>query len=219
MNLYQKLLKITDEIGKIEKTGKNTTQNYNFIEAAEVTVQVKKMLVEHGVLILPSATNQQIIQKEKGVKATLDINYTIIDAENPTERMELSWVGEGDDSLDKATQKAGTSAHKYFLMKLFNISDKDDPDADSPDTGKVVSRIEPKKTFGFATNPQRKRIVDELASKGVSGNGAVVVLQALVQKDSTASLTQDEAESVLKQLQGMTDKEVQNILSVTVPFN
>lgn len=50
----------------------------------------------------------------------------------------MPWTGEALDYGDKATNKAATSAQKYYLMRQFNISEKgEDPDADSPDKGTV----------------------------------------------------------------------------------
>lgn len=168
-NLYQKLLAITEEIGKIEKTGRNDFHKYNFIEAAEVTAHVKAQCVKHGVLIIPSASNHVIAEKEKGVKATIDLNFIIINAENPEETITATWLGEGDDTSDKATQKAGTSGVKYFYMKLFNISDKDDPDAESPETGKVVT--EPK-----LTAEQVKELIEIVKGKGIDDKNEAINL-------------------------------------------
>jgi hypothetical protein len=137
MNLYQKLLKITEEIGTVEKSGRNQQQGYAFIEQAQVVAAVRVALAKYGVMILPEATIRTLdkFQNQKGttfVWARVSSRYTIVNADDPEERMVLEWDGgEAMDTSDKATNKAITASQKYFLMKLFNISDREDPDLQS----------------------------------------------------------------------------------------
>lgn len=137
MNLYQKVNAISNEIGKIAKTGRNTNQGYGFIEQAIVVAIIKPLLTEYGVAIIPSVDKHQVMLKEKGAKIIVDITFTVVNTDKPDETIICHWVGEGDDSLDKGTNKALTAAQKYFYMKLFNISDKDDPDAEGKDLGNI----------------------------------------------------------------------------------
>lgn len=141
-NLYQKLLLITEEIGKIEKTGRNSQQGYEFIEQAQVVAEVRVQLAKHGVMIIPETVSRTLgryeVTRSNGkpgvdIHARVASRYTLVNADNPDEKMVCEWdAGEAIDSGDKATNKATTASHKYFLMKLFNISDKDDPDAETP---------------------------------------------------------------------------------------
>ena len=143
MNLYQRLLAITEEVGKIEKTGKNSQQGYAFTEHSEVVSTLKPLLVKHGVMVIAETrgrTLQQVTNAKGTVftQASVCSRYTLINADKPEERMECDWdAGEALDTSDKATNKATTASQKTFLMKLFHISDKDDPDNDSPQTGQV----------------------------------------------------------------------------------
>ena len=43
----------------------------------------------------------------------------------------MGWLGESADYGDKGVNKAETSGTKYFLMRLFNISEKGEEEADS----------------------------------------------------------------------------------------
>lgn len=139
LNLYQKLLKITEEVGKIEKTGKNAMQGYSFIEQARVVAELRPQLAKWGVFIIPETVSRRIerFENKKGtisVHANVGSRYTVVNADKPEERFISEWdAGEAIDTSDKATNKAATASHKYFLMKLFNISDKDDADSESPE--------------------------------------------------------------------------------------
>lgn len=190
-NLYQKLLAITEEIGKIDKTGRNTKQDYTFIEQAQVVAEVRVQLAKHGVMIIPETVSRTLerhdVTRSNG-KAGVDVHvnvksrYTIVNADKPDERMVCEWdAGEAIDSGDKATNKATTASHKYFLMKLFNISDKDDPDADSP-------VVQPKRS--------EKLVEARTAPVGTESNGPLIhpaTLKALKQAFVDAQITGESA--------------------------
>lgn len=134
-NLYQRLLAITEEVGKIEKTGKNQQQGYAFTEYSQVAAEVRAQMAKHGVMIVPETVERRMAQitNSKGTtftQANVSSRYTLINADNPEDRMVCEWDGgEALDTSDKATNKAITASAKNFYMKLFNISDKEDPDA------------------------------------------------------------------------------------------
>lgn len=137
LNIYQKLLKITEEVGKIEKTGKNQQQGYAFTEHSQVVAEVRVRLAEYGVMVIAETVSRSVEQfvSAKGTTtfhANVVSRYTIVNADKPEERIVCEWdAGEALDTSDKATSKATTASQKYFLMKLFHISDKDDPDLES----------------------------------------------------------------------------------------
>lgn len=172
MNLYQKLLAITEEVGKIEKTGRNTSQGYAFIEQAKVVAELRPQLAKHGVMIMPETIDRTINQftnKNGNVTfhAVVVSRYTVINADNPEERMVLDWhAGEALDMSDKATNKATTASQKTFLMKLFNISDQDDADKESPEvTGSAPAATKvatPKPSAGNPVSANQAKLLKDL---------------------------------------------------------
>lgn len=150
LNLYQKLLKITEAVGTIEKTGRNSKQNYSFIEQAQIVAELRPQLAKWGVMIMPETVSRSIERYDvtrsggyKGVDIHANVvsRFTVINADKPDERFVCDWDGgEAIDSGDKATNKATTASQKYFLMKLFNISDKEDADGESPAAAPVAQR-------------------------------------------------------------------------------
>lgn len=141
LNLYQKLAAITGEIGTIKKDGRNKDQGYAFIEYAAVAGELRKLFAKYNVVIvprMPQHANQQrdTMRSAKGsvgYHILIDFTYTVVNADNPDDKFTVTWTGEATAWDDKGTNKAATSALKYYLMRQFNISEKgDDPDADTP---------------------------------------------------------------------------------------
>lgn len=193
MNLYEKLLLVTDEVGRIDKTGINSFQKYAYIEQGEVAARVRAALVKHKVFIFPEVVAQNVTAMDKGFHALLDMKFTIVNAETPEERVVLSWwAGEGSDTSDKAVNKAGTAGHKYFLMKLFNISDKDDPDAQTPD-------LKPKTKPTFIKPAVMSLLRSLMREKDMTGDAASAFVQSIL--GHPAPLSEAEAETLITELE------------------
>lgn len=218
-NLYQRLLAITDEVGKIEKTGHNTTQGYKFIEQARVVAEVRAAMVKHGVMIMPEivARNVERFTVTRGsgkagvdVHATVKSRYTIINTDKPDDRFTCEWDGgEAIDASDKATNKAGTASHKYFLMKLFNISDQDDPDASSPEPP-------PAKETALISSETYAKLLTGLKFKGITEKEqAVKLLDVLAVEMSgvrATGLTEPQAKVLNQRLVLLPAEEAQRLL-------
>lgn len=133
-NIYQKLNSVMAEVGTLPKTGRNTNQNYAFIEQAYMMAVLRPLFVTHGLVILPEIISTDWHQAEgaKQTTARCQMRFTLVNADNPAEKLECLWAAEGADMGDKGVNKAGTSGEKYWLMKMLMLSDKDDPDAESP---------------------------------------------------------------------------------------
>ena len=142
LNLYQKLNKISVEIGTVGKTGKNLQQGYAFMEQAEIMMRARKLLDEYGVTIIPETLDRTLYERDvvrtngkQGIDSHVQVKskFTLVNSDEPKERIECLWDGgEAIDSGDKATNKAITASQKYFYIKLFNISDKEDADTTRP---------------------------------------------------------------------------------------
>jgi hypothetical protein len=139
LNIYQKLAAITGEVGVVKKGGRNQEQGYSFIEYAAVAGELRSLFWKYGVVVVPrmqSPSKQRHLDiTSKGGKAgyyvQIEFYFTIVNADNPDDHFNVSWTGEAADFGDKATNKAATSALKYYLMRQFNISEKGEEEADA----------------------------------------------------------------------------------------
>lgn len=134
--LAARLAAISKEIGTVAKSGKNTQQHYDFIEYAVVSGKMRDLLEKHGVAIIPSVTDyeKEIITSKNGGAGfhyVIKMHFTAINADDSADRIEADWLGEASDYGDKAINKAETSGVKYFYMRLLNISEKGEQEADA----------------------------------------------------------------------------------------
>ena len=132
--LYQKIGAIMAEIGRMEKTGEGKGLPYKFIEYAVLAAKVRELFKAHGIVML-CAINDCVQTTQPTANGTtlhtiVHAAFTLVDTATG-ETLSQSWYGEANDNGDKGVNKAGTAATKYFLMKLFLVSDKDDPDAEN----------------------------------------------------------------------------------------
>lgn len=168
--LAAKLAAISKEIGAVAKSGKNTEQHYDFIEYAVVSGKMRELLDKHGVMIVPSVTGyeKEVItsrQGRTGFHFVITMHFTAINAEDKDDRIEANWLGEASDFGDKAVNKAETSGTKYFYMRLLNISEKGEQEADAvtPEVNSVApANYDP--TLDFKTIREQLDMLDDMDS-------------------------------------------------------
>lgn len=131
--VHAKLSKILSEVGSIEKRGKNTAQNYAFVRAEDVYDRVRVLLVEHGVMLVPSVVEviPSVGKTSKGadlIMRDVVVELTFTDVESG-DSLTSRWAGAGSDSGgEKGLYKAFTGAMKSFLLSLFLVPSDTDPD-------------------------------------------------------------------------------------------
>lgn len=146
LNIYQRLLKITEELKTVEKNlNVQVTKNnsYKAVGERDVLDAVKPLEVKYGVYSY--AYDRKVIDSGELVSTRkdyqtgeyhdikqlylrLEVTYRFINVDNPTEYIDIKTYGDGIDTGDKATGKAMTYADKYALLKAYKISTGEDPD-------------------------------------------------------------------------------------------
>ena len=157
MNIYEKMLAATVEVGNVAKNlevgiGKN---RYKVTGEADVLAAVKKIEAKYGIYSYPISrkivasdtyTTTKTYDNGNSAESTtlfmrLEIVYRFLNIEKPDEYIDIVSYGDGVDTNDKAPGKAMTYADKYALMKAYKIITGDDPDQDaSGDIGKKAAK-------------------------------------------------------------------------------
>ena len=133
--LYEKLSLAMKSCSYIEKTGENTFHGYSYVTSSDVLERVNDALTSVGLItaVTPTLLDLREVQTAKGnidKHATISVTISIIDIETG-ESVQISGIGSGQDSGDKAIMKAETAAIKYAYMLSFCIATGDDPEADN----------------------------------------------------------------------------------------
>ena len=168
LNLRQKLIQVYRDIDHVEKAGRNSKQNYNFVRAADVLRAVRNSFAALGIYAETNydllgtydiKTNSGGIMHTATVKATIKLYDTDSD-----ETKTISGLGDGADSGDKGIFKAQTGATKNALRNGTLLPDEADPEADQSvdENTSDKDRFEPEPDFQQARHaapaPQAKRV-------------------------------------------------------------
>lgn len=165
--LYEKLSLAMKSCSYIEKTGENTFHGYSYVTSSDVLERVNDALTSVGLItaVTPTLLDLREVQTAKGnidKHATISVTISIIDIETG-ESIQISGIGSGQDSGDKAIMKAETAAIKYAYMLSFCIATGDDPEADTNIDLNTHTVSQPKSdiTRKKVTSPQTK-VIDDL---------------------------------------------------------
>ena len=133
--LNAKIVKMSKDIGKVDKDGKNTMQKYDYISSNQLMGILREKLEKYKLSIVPQITEHQTETFESngktGSRTKIFMDFEVMDLE--TGYFEIKkWIGIDQDFGGKDFQQACTTCFKYFCFQLFKISDKDDdPDQKS----------------------------------------------------------------------------------------
>lgn len=231
-NLAAKLVTVASSVGWVEKAGRNTAQNYDFVRAVDVFAQVRKLLAEQRVVFSLDITDVEHIPytSKSGTQTFLTTvrgNASFIDADTG-EVITGGAAGTGADTGDKSTAKAITALLKYALIAALLLPTGDDPEADeSTDrnqqaqpkpvtTGPTPPKAEQVKTERVGlTNPQKTKLAVVLKEKGIKSNDQRhMFLMTAVGKHSTSQMTSADLDKALAEAEKADSLAVTNALAV-----
>lgn len=147
MNIFQRMLKVTEEIQKVAKNLNvqiNQNASYKAVSEVDVLEAVKPIEIKYGVYSYPrdrEIIETSILETEKTYNGNKTVSknlfmrikttYRFVNVDKPSEFIEMVTYADGIDSGDKGTGKAMTYADKYALMKAYKICTGEDLDAEA----------------------------------------------------------------------------------------
>lgn len=222
LNVYQKVAAILGEITAIAKEGTNSEQHYKFIEHGQVSGALREKFGKYGLVIrmgVLERTEKEITTSggKKALNIVVRYSIKVINADKPDDFFEETWDGEATDYSDKATSKASTTAMKYYLMRLFQISDRDDKDPDET----TVDRGDARQSAAAATAPaipekmtkaQNDRIFAILSAKGITGDDAKTIIYKALTVKSVTEVTSAQAKALIDKLDKTEPEKLKGML-------
>lgn len=143
LNLHQRLLKIANIAGALQRTKEG--YGYRYVPEEDIQAKVTAGMQKYGVMlyeqIVPGSLKMEardyIRVNSKGketpvheIMVSADAIYTWVNVDNPEERFDVPWaiVGQMEDA-SQAFGAATTYCNRYFLMKSLQLATTEaDPD-------------------------------------------------------------------------------------------
>lgn len=126
----QALSLVMAELPAIGK-GDRSPEGYSYRGIEAITKHLQPLLARHGVVIVPTASIQNVVpspaMKDGWQDVYLNVAWAIFGPDGDS--IEAHTCGIGRDRADKGVNKAQTQAYKYLLLHLLAVADKAD-DAD-----------------------------------------------------------------------------------------
>lgn len=213
LNLHQKILKIADAAGVLQKTKDGF--NYKYVPEEEIQAKVTAYMQKYNVMLYPSIVPGTLkvepytyqkpktkkVKDERGKDVIIDytvpvnevivhaeVTYTWVNADKPEETMECHWayVGQMEDA-SQAFGAGATYGNRYYLMKALQLATTEaDPDA---------YRNKQKQAENYELEKEQKAAAEELAK----------AVKAVVDKGSTLmkmGFTKEQVMDVVGKLNG-----------------
>ena len=189
LNIHQKLLKVVEMAGVLQKSASGF--NFKYVPEEEIQAKVTAGMKKYGLMLYPTIvpgtlrvepqTYEKYDNKIKGNKTMreyLVVAETInkwVNVDNPDEYVEIPWVLIG--SMEDASQAFGAGAtycNRYFLMKTLQLATtEDDPDSyrSKQKAAENYEDDEAAKAVAEALKVEVKKVVDagsKLIASGVN---------------------------------------------------
>lgn len=173
LNIYQKLIEVRKSVPYLKK--ENSGYQFKYVSSSQTLGALREAMDTQGLMLIPKVTNKEIRDHStrKGDHeyfTAIDIEFTWVNAEAPSETIVCPWYGQGLDDGEKGVGKALTYAEKFFLLKFFNIAtDKDDPDSIQKPNKPTLKEATPPKVDELTIDAMRDEMARWVASKGLDG--------------------------------------------------
>ena len=165
LNIYQRKAKAMLALSSIPKNGYNSYAKYHYATDADVLDTMRVLLATHGIG-WDVSTKSHSWNADKN-RTIVELEISLVNIDDPSDCVTVTWYGEANDKTDKGTVKAQTSGVKYFLLKSFLASaGNESDDADSGSKPGV-------QTDDLATMKQKSDIRTLMHNLGINGEKAV----------------------------------------------
>ena len=221
-NIYQRLVEVRKAVGGHLKK-ENQGPQYNYVSNAQVLMKVRKAMNAQALMVIPNVKTclctDRSVQGPKGTRTerltTMNIEYTVVNADSTDEKIVISWFAEGIDSGEKGIGKALTYGEKYFYLKLLGIatdSANDDPDALQEEEEAPKKRNVVKKSPEIVSKPEMiHRKLLSLVKKFDRGEEWLSAKMTEISQDF-GTMSRDQYNGLLGLIDELTNESIESFL-------
>lgn len=145
--IYQLIPKVMQDIDPIAKNGENKGQNYKYRKIDDIYNELCSIVSKWGIFTIPWAVEDErfeTVNTTKGGKLYIySAMYTFRFQACDGSFIDAKARGKGTDTLDKETNKASTTAHKYVLTQTFLIPTEEKKDTESDNYEHLLPQDQP----------------------------------------------------------------------------
>lgn len=132
--LATKLSELGQKIGALQRDGKNSFSNYQYISNEQLVTALRREAQGCKVNIIPAveSVQERDFQNEKGkmvIRSCVTMSFRVIDMETGYSES-FKFSGAEQDTGGKSLQQAITQCTKYFYFKLFDVTSHEEVDSD-----------------------------------------------------------------------------------------
>lgn len=154
-NLYQRILYVIEGAGALNKTGQTDRQwaDFKYHKIDDVVDALRPICRAVGLVMLPCVSEAktepyEYQQTGRDGKSYIKHDYitnirlelTLVNPDDPMDRVTISSVGDGIDSGDKSAGKAMSYALKNALLALFQLRGQPDNEEDEHDHSRPATQ-------------------------------------------------------------------------------
>ena len=125
-SIHERINAIMSELHYIKKEEKKGNGQYTCVSHDAVAGAIQPLLVKYRVNLIPSVVNRI----QNGNRTEIDMKFSFVNVDNPSDKFESTFVGYGIDNQDKGVGKAVSYAKKYVCLQTFMLETGDDPEKD-----------------------------------------------------------------------------------------
>lgn len=198
------------DVASVKKDGYNSFYKYHYPTADAIYNAAKAAMAKNGLAIVPMMdriTEEEVVnnQGKKETFTRVGYRFAIIEASTGY-TVEVPWVADAIDNLDKGINKSLTGALKSFLRIFFAISDGDDPDAKEPEKGaEPVERVAGGKKSAAKSEAPAPQTAPAKEKTPEEQKAQAILLEALPSLRSQDEREQGEAKYVVDRLKGAAE--------------
>lgn len=141
-NIFQKLLKVMDEVRYIQKLDGKGTVGHNYVSHDQVIDTIRGSLIKHGIYLHCTSLVEHREEVARKVRAgdkvntitTVEVGIRFINVDNPVDKNDQvfsRFIGSGEGTDCKTPGSAYSFAIKTGLLKMLSIPCGDDEVQDS----------------------------------------------------------------------------------------
>jgi len=201
LNIYQKLLAITEEAEQIPKNGYNEFSKYKYVKAVDALGAIRKLLIKHKVHLTTREIGCKRYRDGKNFHTEIQCIAKFINIDNPEDVHETSFFSVSADTLDKDIFKAKTNGLKYLFTQEFKLVTDDFIDTEQ---GGEHEDPEPEPI----TDSQAEEIFKLQEQGKISSEDFSVRLKKKFGVDNVDRLDTEEAEELIMALKIVVKKNV-----------